>query len=87
VVDVKRSAVSWILYFLLRPVMGVLIALITGRRTRRDRRKNGPAVQEPLQRELSGFALSRQLLLGKTILVESRLAEGSFRPDVRFAFD
>lgn len=84
---VKRSATSSILYWAMRPIIPVLSALLTRRRIRRDRKNGCPTVSQPLQQELHGFATSKDLLMSKTILVESRLSEGSFQPSVRFAFD
>jgi 2-polyprenyl-3-methyl-5-hydroxy-6-metoxy-1,4-benzoquinol methylase len=84
---VKRSATSSILYWIMRPIIPVLSALLTRRRIRRDRKNGYPTVSQPLQQELHGFATSKDLLMSKTILVESRLSEGSFQPSVRFAFD
>ena len=77
---VKSSGVSRTLYYLMRPLMGLAVGFITRRRARRDRREQRPAVTRGVQAELNGFALSRDLLVGKTILVEARCAEGSFEP-------
>lgn len=71
----------------MRPFMGLMIAFLTLRRYRRDGKNRAPTVSKALQRALQGFATSRALLLGKTILAESRLSEGSFQPNPRFAFD
>jgi len=84
---VKRGATSQILYWIMRPFMGLTVAFLTRRRNRRDVKNRAPAVSKALQRELQGFATSPALLIGKTILVESRLSEGSFQPNARFAFD
>ncbi len=84
---VKRSGTAQALWCLMRPWMGLAIAMLAGRRQRLDRKNQGPTTSDSLQRELLGFATSRDLLMGKTIVVESMLREGSFRPDARFAFD
>jgi SAM-dependent methyltransferase len=82
---IKRSGTARTLYYAMRPFMGFLIGFITNRRTRRDRANRRPSVSDPLQRELREFALSKDLLVGKTLLVDARLSEGSFRPDARTA--
>jgi len=84
---VKRSATSEILYWIMRPVIGLMVAGLLHRRDRRDRKNGAPGVSQALRRELRGFATSRALLTGKTILVEARLVEGSFKPKAGFAFD
>ena len=84
---IKRSATSEVLYWLMRPLMGLMIAGLLHRRNRRDTKGGGSGVSAALRRELQGLATSRALLTGKTILVEARLTEGSFMPKAGLAFD
>lgn len=82
---IKSSGVARVLYYAMRPFMGLLIGFIMSRRTRRDRANQRPSVSAALRGELRDFALSKDLLIGKTLLVDARLSEGSFRPDARTA--
>lgn len=81
----KPSGTSRALYWAMRPAMGPLVRRQLRRRSERDRREGKPAASEPTRRELERFALSRDLLCAKRVLVRATLREGSFRPELRDA--
>ncbi len=76
----KRSTASTVLYPFVRPLTGVLVRW-SDRKRRRKRQKaeRKPIASPELQRELSGFAASSELLCHRKVFVRARKVSESFR--------
>ena len=72
------STSSRIGYVFLRPVIGVALAVTLRARQRRDQRKNKPALDDALRKQLHREGVSKPLLCGKGLLIHGRLREGSY---------